>query len=335
MYILNDTHIGTHRVAGTTPETQKQLRQYLLDNFNKCLQRCDDDLCILGDLFDTYQIPLTDMVATSKMLAAWLRKGGHKLWLVPGNHDLSTDNSKLSSFQAMAALLEEYFPSQVSYVGEAALLQDGIYAVPHVTNQDIFDAELAKVPDCDWLLVHCNYDNNFAAQSDHSLNLSAEVAAKLPAKHIFFAHEHQGRTAMDGKVVIAGNQFPSSISDCLGERQKFMHKLGDEAFQLETWNSEQYVEMPWDALEATDAPFVRIVGACDPVQAAEMTDAVARYRRTSKSLIVGNAVRIGEDGEVSEAAAMSLEKLQAFDVVGVLREILSPEQMKVVESIDA
>ena len=42
------------------------------------------------------------------------------------------------------------------------------------------------------LFLHCNYDNNFAVESDQSLNLSADVAATLwIADHILIAHEHQ------------------------------------------------------------------------------------------------------------------------------------------------
>ena len=63
-YIINDLHLGTQRVTGTTQKSQEELRKYLLAMFAKCLRIADDDdLIILGDLFDNYNIPTTDILA--------------------------------------------------------------------------------------------------------------------------------------------------------------------------------------------------------------------------------------------------------------------------------
>lgn len=331
MIVLNDLHIGTIRSAGTTPRSALALRQFLIDEFSKCVARVDEDLVLNGDLFDTYQIPMSDLLQTYQILKQWLRKG-HALHLVPGNHDLSTDSSKLSSFEFMGQLLLS--ESNVQYYKQGAHISDDVYVIPHVPNQDLFDMELAKVPKCRYLLLHCNYDNNFAREADHSLNLSEEQAQKLPVDTIFFAHEHYYREALRGKVFIGGNQYPASISDCLHKEMKCMHRLGSKGVErIQTWSADDYCEMQWDDVQPTDARFIRFVGSAKPEQAVDVSNVIAQYRRASEAFIVGNAVRIGEDETLEKINVTSLEQVRAFDVWGALQEFLSPEEFKILESL--
>ena len=292
MIAINDIHIGAIRSAGTTPASALALRQYALASFSSLLDHINEDLVILGDLFDTYSIAMTDLLTTYQTLTRWLEKG-HNLTLIPGNHDLSTDSAKMSSFQFMGQLLINH--PNVQYISGGGWVdeKEGVYCISHVHNQDLFDMELAKVPECKFLLVHCNYDNHFAKDSDHSLNLSEEQAKASKAQTIVFAHEHAPRRLLGGKVVVMGNQFPMSISDCLDGSDKFMHRIGNEIEPIKVWDrKENYVEMDWRSPESTTANFIRFVGTASAEESAAAADTVARYRKGSEAFVVGNGVRV-------------------------------------------
>ena len=332
--ILNDLHIGTLRASGTSPQSAKALRQYATDYLAKMLKDIDNDLIILGDLFDGFQVPLSDALVTLKHFTAWLNKG-HKLYLVPGNHDLSNDSSKLSTFEFVSSVLAEN-PNVKYHRGGGWLCEnDSIYCISHVYNQDLFDLELDKVPACDYLLLHCNDDNGFAREKDHSLNLSKAQADKSKSKRIVLAHEHI--PGLHGKVLKAGNQFPMSISDCLGYTDKRYINLvgGGEYESVSTWDSSEFAEYDWRHVQNSDHKFIRVVGNADESEAAAAIGAIANLRKASSAFVVGSGVRFASSGhEVDiEAALASAEDAREFNLMAALKEILKPEQYKVLEEL--
>ena len=331
MIVIHDLHLGVQRSAGTTPTSALALTDWMHKQFDVILERVDEDLVILGDLFETYQVPLRTVLATYNSLLKWLNKG-HNLTLVPGNHDLSTDSSKLSSFQFLGQLLLEH--PNVTYHSGGGFITDGVYAVSHVTNQDLIDMELAKVPRCKYLLLHANFNNSFAKGSDHSLNVTVEQCESIPADYIVFAHEHYYREELRGKVFIAGNQFPSSVSDCLHKDHKFMTRLtptGPE--RIMTWDKSGYAEINWRSPEPSEAKFIRFTGHCTPAEAAAMADTIARYRKDSDAFVITNAVRVGDDTEGDELVLDSLEAINNFNVMAALRDYLTAEDMAILESL--
>ena len=332
--ILNDLHIGTLRASGTSPQSAKALRQYATDYLASLLEQIDNDLIILGDLFDAFQVPLSDALVTLKHFSSWLNKG-HKLYLVPGNHDLSNDSSKLSTFEFVSSVLAEN--PRVKYLRGGGWLneKDSIYCISHVHNQDLFDLELEKVPECDYLLLHCNDDNGFAREKDHSLNLSKEQAEASKAKRIELAHEHtQG---VRGKVLKIGNQFPMSIADCLGYTSKRYVNLigGGEYESVNTWDSSEFVEYHWKSVQNSEHKFIRVVGTADESEAADAITAIANLRKASSAYVVGSGVKFASTGhEVDiEAALASAEDAREFNLMAALKEILKPEQYKVLEEL--
>lgn len=334
MIVLNDLHIGVIRSAGTTPASALALRKYALSEFGSLLDHVDEDLTILGDLFDTYSIPMTDLLATYQLLVGWLEKG-HRLYGVRGNHDASNDSSRMGSFDFLFALLSQN--KNVTYVTAGQWLDKelGVYCISHVANTDIFDMELAKVPDCKFLLVHCNYDNFFAKDSDHSLNLSEAQAKACKAETIVFAHEHAPRKALGGKVVIMGNQFPTSVSDCLDGNDKFMHRITTDAVQpIKVWDrNTHYVEMDWRSPEPTTANFIRFVGTASAEEAAAAADTIARYRKASEAFVVGNGVKVqGAEGQ-AQLEVESLEQVRAFDVMAALKDYLTEKEYAKLQSL--
>lgn len=327
LFIINDTHIGVQRSAGTTPVTAWNLRQSVLAQFGRLVGSADRDLMILGDLFDAGSIPRADFLATFEILHRWLSSTPLTLFLVAGNHDLPKTSTNLSDFQLLGKLLESLHQN-VEVIEQPTLTSHG-YVIPHLPNQDLFDQALANVPPCDVAYMHCNFDNNFAAQSDQSLNLSAEQAAACPAKSIVIAHEHQTRRV--GKVWIPGNQIVTSVADCLGSKVKQFTVVegGQPRFERLLDIPDVFLELPWTDLSEVPQPFIRVTGTVPAESAGDVVSAISSYRKASSAFVITNAVKIlAEDGK--EVFARSLESIKAFDVMAALKEFLSAEEFAVV-----
>lgn len=330
MLIINDVHLDAGRSAGTTPASAKALKDYTLKSFTSFLKTVDEDLIIVGDLMDTWQIGLSTVLVVYKAFEEWLLKG-HKLIVQAANHDLSTDSSRYGSLQFLMALLDSHHNVQF-VINEGAWVGEGMYCVPHLRNQDMFEMELAKVPECEVLFLHANLDNGFAAQSDNSLNVSREQLEELPAKLVYFGHEHHARKL--GKAFVGGVQWPTSVSDCLDRKDKFAYRLtGTELTPIKTWDSTDFIDMPWNAITETSAKFIRISGTAKPEEATAATEAVANLRRTSQAFVITNAVQVGTDEELQKASLQSLEAVQAFDVMAALKEVLTTEEYAVIEKL--
>lgn len=335
--VINDLHIGTLRSAGTTPATAYELRRNLLFNMQGLLSMADDtDLLVLGDLFDTPNIPLSDLFATVMQFTDWLRRNPNShLWLPPGNHDLSKNSQTYTSFDTLAALLQASFEGRVHVPRIGESMGNGMWVLGHVANQDIFELELSRVPtDTKYLFLHCNYSNNFAAKSDHSLNLSEDQTKTLPAQHIFIAHEHQQKVSLGGKVVVIGNQFPSSVSDCLGNATKRAVVVSEAGYQsIQTWSAgEDFAQLDWQLLEDTGASFIRVIGKASAAEGAAVVAAISKLRQASKALVITNAVEI--EGETNEAEiALTMEKLNSFDVMTELMKLFNEEEKAVITGL--
>lgn len=323
LYVLNDLHLSAIRTGGTTPTTALQLRQALQEGFKRMLNLCDSDVLINGDFADSYKMIAADILEAHRTISEWLRRG-HTLYALPGNHCLSKSSMDLSSFELLFQLLKAEYPEQVKLMMEAGPVRDGMYAIPHVANSELFELELAKAPESSYLFVHCNYDNHFAEKADHSLNLSEEWAKKLPVQRIVFGHEHQSRTLLDGKVLIVGNQQPSSVSDCLGNETKFMLKISDAGTeQVQTWQkSGDFSRQNWRTLADDGSRFIRVEGRASAEEAGEAVSAISKFRAKSSALVITNAVQIA-GMEDSDQIEVSLEQIRGFSVFDALLECLT------------
>lgn len=330
MIFINDTHISANRVAGATPASALALKKYSLDSFEEFLTTVNEDTLIAGDLFDTWQASLSDVLRTYQILNAWLLKG-HRLTVMAANHDLSTDSSKLGSLQFLMALFGSH-PNVAFVIGQGAWVAEGVYCVPHVHNQDEFNLQLSRVPECEVLVLHANLDSPFVVHSDHSLGVSRAQLDNLPAKAVYFAHEHHQRTL--GKAFVGGVQWPTSVSDCLDKKDKFAYRIVGSSFEpIKTWDKSNYAEVDWREPTQSDAQFIRIVGHCKPEEAHDMANVVARYRKDSDAFVVSNAVRVGDDTAAEEMNLASLEAVRAFDVLGALKQHLTPAEVAILEKL--
>lgn len=158
---------------------------------------------------------------------------------------------------------------------------------------------------------------------------------------------------MAGNVVITGNQWPTSVADCLthGEAQKdgkkFAHLIETiEDFGTETTNvtlrnierptwdaATDFAELDWRDLQSTDARFVRVTGTAEAGEAADMVNAIARYRNKSEAFVITNGVKVGGIAGVEEMSTLSVERLQSVDVLKSLCEKLEPHEAKRVRDL--
>lgn len=349
--ILNDVHIGASRVAGTTMASAAALKEYIQVEFLRTICKYkDNDLLIDGDLLDGFTIEGRELITVYRSLSSWLLISGNTLHLVPGNHDWSAKGDKLSSFHFLCEVLRSQFGNRVVVYGpEFSKVRDGVYVIPHCPNQDLLELELEKAMACDdqgVLLLHLNIMNPFADKSDHSLNLTEEWCQRLTGKYkLIVAHEHQRRFINMGKGIhVLGNQFPSSVADCLSLAQqrgeKFAHILeGETLTPILTWSAnddiEGFMEVEWQNLPdlTNEVGFIRVVGHATHEQAAEVITTISKFRSKSAAYVVTNAVVVEGVNNMGELAEASLEQIQTFNVLGALLELLEPAEQKVIKAL--
>jgi DNA repair exonuclease SbcCD nuclease subunit len=329
--VLNDIHIGVQRSAGTTPATQWELRKHILRKFKDLLPETGD--CLLnGDMFDTSNVPIHDVLITFEILADWLKEHpASTLYNSAGNHDASKTSTVLSSFQFLGKLLKRQFPGQYVHIEEPMMTPFG-YVIPHMRNQDVFNLALAEVPACDYVFVHANYNNGFAAESDQSLNVSAEQAEAMPCKHIIFGHEHHGRNA--GKVIVPGNQIASSVADWLSPGDK-KYIVIDDTHELRTAarRSDEFLEVSWKELGSVsgEPKFIRVSGSATSDEMGSAISALNKFRSLSSALVISNAIETVSDESAAEIFSANLESVAAFDIVAALRRALTTEEFSTIE----
>lgn len=341
--IINDVHAGFHRAGGTTPASQEALRSYLLTRFEKLLVKTPEThTCIAGDLFDDFDVPIRDLLHVYMVLQAYLARG-NSLTLVAGNHDHQPRGEKVSSFEMLAHVLDQQFPGNVTVIDIDQWDGNNEFIVlAHCSNQTIFDEKLAEVLEAVKMgmrvLLHANYDNNFAAASDHSLNVTSQQALAFAQKGatLIFAHEHQARTALGGSVVVLGNQWPTSINDCLRNEDKCAHILNGGLTKVPTWGragEAGYGEVDWRDVGVNaigeSVKFIRVVGEAEASEAAEVMNVISKLRTKSSAFVITNAVKIAG---VADCAALpeSFEATSKFEVMDFIEQHVEPEEFKVV-----
>lgn len=341
--IINDTHIGVERQAGATPASREKLKETLRESFNHLLKEAEGDVIHAGDLFDTTDVDNAEMVAVYQILHSWLLTTGKKYYAFKANHDDHPRGHKVSSWELLHKVLKSIFPDQVFLIRDKLTnIAPNVWGIGHCPNQDLFDIELDKALKLEnsVLVFHANYDNHFAEQSDQSLNVSKEWAQKFVARGnlLVGAHEHQRREELGGKVVMMGNQFPSSISDCLGNDFKYYHTLDGTTLELKEHElisiDKLYVDVDWQDLKSvTGKGFVRVSGKATFNQASDVLNVIAKFRQESSAYVVSNAVEIEGIASMDDVQGASLEQIRGFNVQEALFELLTEQEKQTVNEL--
>ena len=348
--VINDLHLAVQRVGGTTPASAQALRDYGMAQYSRLLNRAEDGDTVIvnGDLTDVYDTPLASALEIYTVTAHWLdaNPNNRLVWAL-GNHDMARDSRKLGTVAFVGRLLQSRCPDRFTLVEKPTLLDSKIYIIPHVVNQALFDLELSRIPPgAEYVLLHCNVDNPFAAEAEHSLNLSVEQARTLVCSGhtLVLGHEHQGRTLLGGKVIVVGNQFPTSVADCLshGDAQRdgsknLLRITPEEPLLVQTWNPNVsqgwFQDVNWRDLDQVQdgQGFVRVSGSAQADESAAVVKAIAALRSRSEAFVITNAVRVAttDTGDVEE----SLENFKAVNVMDWLLETLDVSEQAVVNML--
>lgn len=351
MLCLNDLHIGVVRSGGTTPQSQACLRDYLRESLESIIATEDREVVINGDFFDGFTVDTNEVVKAYEILAKWLSgssdDGLRVLNMVAGNHDWNPRADKLSSFHLLCHFLRCHFDSQVRVFDKGyAYVSGNVCCIPHMPNQALFDMEIEKAINGEsakgsYLLLHCNYKNGFAENSDHSLNLSDEQVGKLMIAGwtLALGHEHIGYELRGGRVMVVGNQFPSSIADCLSNKAKNALVIdADGHHYVETWKaSDSFAQIDWRELQAGTAclsqQFVRVTGDATAAEAADVIAVISKFRQSSEAYVITNAVKVEGAEAMAEIAEIGLAGVKAFDVMGAIFENLDDAEIECVKGL--
>jgi calcineurin-like phosphoesterase family protein len=316
--LLADLHFGLKRKSGATQTSMAAYADFQFHTVESILaESADDHLLILGDIFSEAEVDNAVFLRTFELLSQW--EG--RLTLVMGNHDQVKDRSKLSSISLLARLLPN-----AELIENPTAFPD-YWIIPHLKNQELFDQALAKA-EGQVILTHANFSNPFAAESDHSLNITPEQAAKHPL--IISGHEHNARQL--GNVHMLGSPYPCSIAEVT---DKFCHTWDGETAPVPflTWSNEQYTEIDWRSLEPTDHQFIRVIGDAPADEAATVLQEFSKFRAASPAFFISNSVKIGnlEIGALDESS----EELENFDPVAALKSVLSEKHRARLEEVMA
>lgn len=352
MIVLNDIHLGTKRQAGTTPLSQSSLGAFIRSTFRDLVlaDNKDDHLVINGDLFDGFMVEPSEVIEAANVIMEYLERD-NMVTLGAGNHDWSPKAGKVSSFHLLAYILRSRFPGRVNVIDASCglTLVDKMFEawmIPHMPNQDLFDLEIEKAAAAKvskgYLFLHCNVMSPFAEHSDHSLNLSEEqVEALVEAGWtIVVAHEHQARYVHGKRVIVTGNQIPSSVADC---RNNPANKKQRMRITREGWVMEDvldldliYAEIDWAEIDQTDLDgklFIRVGGNCTAEQSADMVNAIAKLRQHHDAYVISNAVKVDGIAQMEGLADLTMENINKFDVLAALLEELDEREQKVVKEL--
>lgn len=326
--VINDLHIDPKRSGGSTLSSREALKEYALSEFRKLLALAEgsEHLILDGDTFDREYPSFWAVCRSADLLKEFhTASPGTKIILVRGNHD--SRGTRVSDMCGLEML--HYLTKGIIH----ALVWDEIHTIrdeaieldiiPHLFNQEEFDNLVARAAS-PIILVHANIDNSFTAQADHSLNLTAEVIAEKATKGqtIVASHEHQQRRPFPNVHVI-GNQFPLSISDCLGNETKRLLQIRGEALNwVTTWRaSEHFADVNIEGLDSVkDYDFVRISGSYEPAVFADNLVKIAAARRTSRAFVLKSAMKVIREGR--EVVTVDVDK---FNVTEMLVEAIEPE----------
>ena len=333
--ITTDYHIAVRRISGTTTESQQELRQYLRDSLASQLD--DNDHLIAGDLFNDFTVDTSELLETYSIFSKWLKTSRKKLALVRGNHDYSVRGTALSSFDLLGTILKQQFPDQVTVANEVTEWKQFVL-VPHLPNNEILGLEIAKLKDVSDKVVafHANVDNLFAADSQHSLNLTLEQIEGILSKGnlVVCGHEHQHRRLCGNRCLVLGNTVPSSVSDCIGSPLKYAAMISGTEYELQrTWVAyENYTEVDWQDLDVSDKyQFIRVVGNATAEESASVIKAISQLRQRSNAYVITNAVKV--EGHDMAMSTESVENIKAFDVMAAIFAELNEREIETVKEL--
>lgn len=317
LIVYTDPHLGLQRAAHTTPESKKRLQDAqfaVVEKIHAMKGNAEangygetDELICVGDFFDTYSNP-EEVIQRAAPLLSEVDK------CLSGNHDVVGRESKSGSLELLDSILPRGPECKLEVIdapyGKPAARswinwthRCSLTFVPHVATGPLFDealelamAELDKVKQVDnqilstdntllehYLFLHCNYDNEHAAEKEATLNLSKEDAQVLldhGFTFIVLGHVHQPSEHLGGRVIVLGNTHPTGFGDLGDKRIMLIGSQGLPMFEpvYSADLHEQEVDLDdylsGQAVIGDEVRFAILTGDIAPERAADLAKAV-------------------------------------------------------------
>ncbi len=326
---ISDLHQGLTRKTGVTIDSLEQFENDKIKDLVELLsQHQDKEVFVAGDLFNSHRVPLNSIL----QVATALLDHPQAVFIIAGNHDLSKNTLKMSSMTFLSEWLTIH-ATNVTVIFEPTTLVVGdkrILMVPHMPNQELFNTAIENSAQADILITHCNYENNFAVEKDHSLNMTKEQAKKF--KLVISGHEHNSRKV--GNVWMVGSFAPCNVSEAAVE--KHSHIFDPQKLTMTPVSTKDqvdhysYAEIHWRDIEAAcDVGFLNIVGEATAAEAPTVLSAVAALRKKSSSYMIKNSVTV-ETIVLGDIEGASFDSINTWEL---LSNILKDNHKKRLEEL--
>lgn len=316
--LISDLHLGLSRTAGITDSSLRQLEEDKLNFLSSFFSENEDkEIIIAGDLFDGNIIPLSVLLSALQVLH------GHanRIWILAGNHDLSKNTEVMSSFAFLRSMTDFWKGSNITMVTEPLVIEKHkIVMIPHLSNQGIFDKALSDYSNKDHTLItHCNYDNFFALNKDHALNLTQEQAQKF--KQVISGHEHATRSV--GNVHMIGSFAPCNVKEAATpKRTHLFDAITGELVQVQNLDQDyicSYSELHYSELQNPMSEeavgFIKIIGSVTAVEAPLILTQIADFRKKSAAYMIQNATVVEAVG-LESFEETSFESVDTWKALG-------------------
>jgi len=317
--ILSDLHLHPSRQAGTTMESRNALEDWQFKKLGEILEIPHDELLINGDLFDKNSVSEKTLLKIYKLL-----KGENHVILSRGNHcENSMTYGNISSLELLAGLLVH---NCTLVFDEPEQFAQG-YVIPHCFDQATFDKHIENCPSNKTVFLHCNFDNHYTVEADHSLNLSKAQFDGLVEKgcDVMLGHEHKFEHKEN--IFHLGCSCVTSIADALGGDKNVLilddseDPRGDVTIETVWSAKEDYIELEHTDIKATKHKFVRVNGSCTMSEYPAVVRQIAELRRKSDAFIIANNVKV----KVSETEVLDAEDVTNFNIIELLLERIDEE----------
>lgn len=342
--VYTDPHLGLQRAAHTTPESKRRLQDALFAAVGeihalKYQNEGQNFLVCVGDFFDTYSNP-------EEVTARAARPLSQLDFCLSGNHDVVGRESKMGSLELLDRVLHRD-PGQDSKLSVIAGAYGEPYCrswlvlshncsmtfVPHVASSDLFEASLELAmkeldslkalagdkPIKHYLFLHCNYDNDMAAEKEATLNLTAsdaEVLLEHGFDYIVLGHVHQPSDHLGGRVIVLGNTHPTGFGDLGFKRIMMINEQGERyfesAYEAEIYEASLDLDdyLTGKAALSSQVRFATLTGNIGPERAADLAKAVKQIWSECDGLMaLRSVVSIENPMQVKTADAVSFRRL--------------------------
>jgi len=325
--LISDLHMGLSRTAGVTDSSLRQYEEDKLTFLSQFLSENEDkEIIIAGDLFDKNLVSLSTLLSVLRVIS----NHPEHIWILAGNHDLSKNTMTMSSFDFLGQVVNLLPVSTgISLVTKPVLIKrHSLVMIPHLSNQEIFDKALSDYSNEDYTLItHCNYDNFFSLDKDHSLNLTLEQAQGF--KQVISGHEHSIRDV--GYVHMIGSFVPCKVKEAASpKRTHLFNTVTGKLEVMQSLNQDKigaYSEIHYDDLQnpaaaiATAARFIRITGSVTAAEAPLVLAQIADFRKKSSAYMIQNATVV----EAIGLESFEETSFESVDTWAALGSILNEE----------